>query len=333
MSIFKKKKETKKELEVQKFTSNVKIGLALSGGGTRGLAYLGVFKALEENGIKFDYVAGTSVGSLMGAVYASRMPVEEMIERAHQVSVKDILTNKIKFMPSKTEKFIELIDDILGNSTFETLDIPLTVVATDVISGKELRITKGNLATAIAGSCAVPAIFKPVDFEKYRLYDGGLVNNIPADAVREMGADIVISFDMNPDRGYGTESTKYFEELKAALRILMKSNSINGYIYSDLVVKLDLNKFNRAKLDGLDEMIEQGYLQTLEQMPQILKVLGQNQADENIKKVAKRLKSMQKIREKYNKKQQKLVKEGIIFDTNLKRKEIKNILLTGDDDL
>ena len=68
-------------------------------------------------------------------------------------------------------------------------------------------------------------------------------------------------------------------------------------------------------------------------MPQILKVLGQNQADENIKKVAKRLKSMQKIREKYNKKQQKLVKEGIIFDTNLKRKEIKNILLTGDDDL
>ena len=323
MSIFKKKKETKKELEVQKFTSNVKIGLALSGGGTRGLAYLGVFKALEENGIKFDYVAGTSVGSLMGAVYASRMPVEEMIERAHQVSVKDILTNKIKFMPSKTEKFIELIDDILGNSTFETLDIPLTVVATDVISGKELRITKGNLATAIAGSCAVPAIFKPVDFEKYRLYDGGLVNNIPADAVREMGED----------RGYGTESTKYLEELKAALRILMKSNSINGYIYSDLVVKLDLNKFNRAKLDGLDEMIEQGYLQTLEQMPQILKVLGQNQADENIKKVAKRLKSMQKIREKYNKKQQKLVKEGIIFDTNLKRKEIKNILLTGDDDL
>ena len=167
MSIFKKKKEPKKELEVQKFTSNVKIGLALSGGGTRGLAYLGVFKALEENGIKFDYVAGTSVGSLMGAVYASRMPVEEMIERAHQVSVKDILTNKIKFMPSKTEKFIELIDDILGNSTFETLDIPLTVVATDVISGKELRINQLTLKNIGCMMEALLITFRPTRFERW----------------------------------------------------------------------------------------------------------------------------------------------------------------------
>ena len=328
----KKNKESKFQQTVQENPSpRLKLGLALSGGGTRGLAYLGVFKALEENGIKFDFVSGTSVGSLMGAVYASGISVDEMINRAHSVSEKDILTNHIKFFPSKTNKFVELITKMLDGRSFETLDIPLTVVATDIKSGKELHITKGDLGTAIAGSCAVPAIFKPVDFGEYRLYDGGLVNNIPADVVRDMGADIVVSFDMNPERGYGTDSTKYLEELKTALRILMKSNSINGYVYSDLVIKLDLSKFDRTKLDNMDEMIMQGYVQTTEQMPEILKVLKQQQPDENIKKTAKRLKSMQKQREKLFKHKQKLVDKGIVFDSEGKRDSLKDIITTGDE--
>lgn len=333
MSLFgKKNKESENDLFKQNVVSTpLKLGIALSGGGTRGLAYLGVFKALEENGIRFDYAAGTSIGSLMAAVYASGIPVDKMIERAKGITEKDVLSNRIRIFPSKSEKFENLITTLLDGKNFEDLDIPLTVVATDIISGKELRITKGHLPTAIAGSCAVPIIFKPVDFESYRLYDGGLVNNIPADVVRDMGADIVIAFDINAERGCGTESQKYFDELKTAFSILMKSNSLNGYVYSDYVVKLDLSKFDRTKLNNRDEMILQGYQQTIEQMPKILEIIESQKVDENIKKTAKRVKAMKKARDKFEKQQQKLIEKGVILDSKKKRSDYNDILITGDE--
>ena len=308
--------------------SPLKIGLALSGGGTRGVAYIGASRALQENGITFDYIAGTSVGSLMGAVYASGISLDDVEAKARQLSKKDILTNKIKFMPSKTDKFSALIGQLLEGRTFDSFSTPLTVVATDIISGKEIRITSGDISKAIAGSCAVPAIFKPVEFQDYRLYDGGLTNNIPADVVRDMGADVVISFDINPDRGYGTDSTKYFDELKAALRIIMKSNSLNGYVYSDYVVKLDLTRFDRTTLDDLDNMIYEGYAQTIEQMPEILKAIQKVKPDEDIKKTEKRIKLMDKARRKFEKQQQQLIDRGIIFDSSKKRESVVDVIKT-----
>lgn len=330
----KKDKNKSKEnlFEVAPVKSHLKLGLALSGGGTRGVAYIGAFRALEENGIHFDYVAGTSVGSLMGAVYASGMPLEEAVNIAKSISSKDILTNRIKFLPSKTQKFIDFINDIFKDKRFADLPMPLCVVATDIVTGKEMRITSGNLGGAVAGSCAVPVIFKPVDFDGHRLYDGGLVNNIPADVVRDMGADIVVAFDINPERGYGTDSIKYFEEIKAALRILMKSNSLNGYVYSDCVVKLDLSKYDRTKLDDVDEMIYEGYVQTLEQIPNILQAIGKTAPDENIKKTARRIKNMEKARQKFEKQQQKLIDEGIIFDSAFNRKKILDVITTGEEE-
>ncbi|MBQ7602978.1 MAG: patatin-like phospholipase family protein [Clostridia bacterium] len=329
MWLFGKNKKTEKKdklFELTPVKTHLKLGLALSGGGTRGVAYLGVFKALEENGIHFDYVAGTSVGSLMGAVYAGGMTIEEAVTFAKTLTKKDVLTNHIKLLPNKTEKFVNLINTIFKGKKFDELNIPLTVVATDIISGKELRITKGDLGGAVAGSCAVPVMFTPVEFEGYRLYDGGLVNNIPANVVRDMGADIVVAFDINPDRGYGTDSTKYLQEIKAALRILMKSNSLNGYVYSDYVAKIDLSGFDRTKLERVDEMIYEGYVQTLEQIPNILQAINKSVPDENIKKTARRIKSMEKARQKYQKQQKKLIEEGIIFDSAYKHRQLNDVL-------
>lgn len=328
----KDKKSTDKLFEVEPVKSHLKLGLALSGGGTRGIAYIGAFKALEENGIHFDYVAGTSVGALMGAVYASGMPLEEVLNVVKSVSAKDILTNHIKFLPNKTQKFVDLINNIFEDKRFADLPTPLCVIATDIVTGKEIRITNGNLGSAIAGSCAVPIIFKPVDFEEYRLFDGGLVNNIPADVVRDMGADIVISFDINPDRGYGTDSTKFFDEIKAALRILIKSNSLNGYVYSDCVAKLDLTQFDRTKLDRIDEMVYEGYVQTLEQIPNILQSINKSVPNEDIKKTARRLKNMEKTRKKFEQQQQKLIDQGIIFDSSYNRKKVHDTITTREDE-
>ncbi len=274
--------------------NTLKIGLALSGGGTRGVAYIGVIKAFREAGIRFDFVAGTSAGSLLGAAYCNDMSVEEMTEIAKTLKTKDVLTNKLMFIPSKPEKFEAVIDKLLDNKSFEDLPIPLTVVAVDINTGDEIHIKSGKLAKPIVGSCAFPGIFSPVPYQDYRLVDGGLQNNIPADAVREMGADIVVSVDLNPNRGAGTDSDKYLEIMKASLRVLMKSNSINGYVNSDYVVKLDLSNFKQTKMEGIDEMIEFGYQTTKAEIPQILQALRQPCPNESIKDTLRRIKVLQK---------------------------------------
>lgn len=293
-NLFKRPTERKIEKNPNQVYHPLKLGLALSGGGTRGIAYIGVFKAFREAGLHFDYVAGTSVGSLMGAVYCANLTIEEMEERAKNLRTKDILTSKISFMPNKTDKLEAMVRDILGGRNFADLSTPFTAVAVDIKSGNEMRIDSGDLAKAISGSCAVPGIFNPVEFEDHYLYDGGLKNNIPADVVREMGADIVLAVDINPTRGYGTDSTKYLELMKAALRILMKSNSINGYVYSDYVLKVNLSQYDQRKLEDVEAMIQQGYDSAVAEMPNILRVLGMRVPDENIKETVRRLKAMQK---------------------------------------
>jgi len=294
--------------KIKNYNLPLKFGLALSGGGTRGIAYIGVFRALNEAGINFDYVAGTSVGSLMGAAYCANMSIEKMTQVARTLRVRDVKMNKIPYAPSKTDRLRAVIREALDNKGFEDLNKPFTAVAVDIISGEEKHLTGGSLDTAIAGSCAVPGVFYPVEFGSYRLFDGGLRNNIPADVVREMGADIVISFDINPTRGYGTDSLKYLDVMKAALRIMMKANSVNGYVHSDYIVKIDLSKFKQTKLDDIDEMIKVGYDSTIAEFPNILKALGKITPNEEIKKTAKKLKAIAREAKKEAKKEAKMNK-------------------------
>lgn len=311
--------------ETKSQTKPLKLGLALSGGGTRGVAYIGVFKALREADIDFDYVAGTSVGSLMGAVYCSDLTIEQMTERAKSLRVKDIRTSKIKYVPSKPDKLCAVVNEVLDNKHFKDLNKPFTAVAVDIITGEEVRLTTGELATAIAGSCAVPMIFNPVDRGPYRLYDGGLRNNIPADVVRDMGADVVIAFDLNPTRGYGTDSTKLLDLLKASLRILMKSNSVNGYVYSDYIVKMDLTQYSQFKLDNVEDMIRVGYETTIAELPNIYKAIGRETPNQDIKRTARKLKAIEKKNKRKSKKQNN-VEQNETFVTDVEEENFEKFI-------
>ena len=204
----------------------VKIGLALGGGGARGFTHLGALKAFEEYGIKFDAVAGTSVGSLVGALYCAGYTFEQMYRIAKEVEVKDIRTSKVFFMPSKTDGLEKIIVDELGDINIEDLKIPFCAVAVDLKTTDEVHLQKGNLAKAVAGSCCVPGVFQPVEFEDKLLCDGGLKNTVPANVLKLMGCDYVVSIDINKSRGYGTDSTKLVDVLACSIRILMKSNVI-----------------------------------------------------------------------------------------------------------
>lgn len=246
-----------------------KIGLAFGGGGARGFSLIGVIRAFEEEGLHFDHIAGTSVGSIMGAALANGMTSDEIEKICLGIKEKDIRTSKIPFVPSSTEGLEKLVIKHIGDINIEDLKTPFCAVAVDMVSGNEVDITKGRLCKAIAGSCAVPTVFSPVEFEDMLLFDGGLQNTVPADVLRILGCDAVVAIDINSTRGNGTDSKKYIDLLMASVGIMMKSNAIKGYLNADIIVKPDLKRFSAKKVDGMQEMIEEGYLATKAMMPKI----------------------------------------------------------------
>lgn len=250
----------------------VKVGIAFGGGGARGFAHLGALKAFEQFGVKFDFVAGTSAGSLVGAFYANGYNFKELYEIAKNVRVKDIRKNVIPFTASKLDSLAEIVRKNLGDKNIEDSIIPFAAVAVDLKSAKEVCFRKGNLANAVCGSCAVPGVFQPVEYNDMILADGGLQNTIPADIPKYFGCDYVVAIDVNKSRLYGTNSTKFLDVLSCSIRILMKSNAIRGYVNADVVVGPETKRFKSTSTDGLDDMIEEGYKATIDAMPKILEL-------------------------------------------------------------
>ena len=246
-----------------------KIGIAFGGGGARGFVHLGAIKAFEEHGLKFDYIAGTSAGSIVGAMLAYGKKYKEIYNIAKTLKKKDIKLNKIPLMPSKTDGIENIIKENLGDINIEELKTPFSAVAVDLKSTKEVCISHGNLAKAIAGSCAVPGVFVPVEFNDMLLADGGLQNTIPADVLRFMGCDYVISVDCNKSRLYGTNSSKVIDVINCSIRILMKSNAIKGYLYSDIVIGPETKQFKSTEINDISSMVEEGYKATIDLMPEI----------------------------------------------------------------
>lgn len=265
-----------------KCKSKYKLGIAFSGGGARGIAHVGAIKALEEAGISFDYVSGTSAGSLIGALYAYGLSAAEMEEIVKTLDAKEIAKSFIR-LPNPTSGIEDIIKNSIGDVHFDELKLPFIAVTTDLISAKEIRIGTGNVAKACAASCAVPGIFKYVEMNGYHLQDGGLLNNIPSDVARTMGAEKVLAIDINSTRGSGTESTRLINIITTSLGIAMRGNSEKGYKNADVVVQVPLKEFSSFKLENYEQMIERAYNETKKKIPEIKLMLGiKEQNNENI---------------------------------------------------
>ena len=263
------KKKNKKEASFHKL--KFKLGLALSGGGTRGLAHIGVLKAFEEEHIKFDCVAGTSAGSLIGAMYCAGVSCEQMIEAAKQVKHKELIGKFV--IHSDSGNIAKLANRLLADKTFKQLSVPFAAVAVDISDGQEVVLNKGSVAKAVSASCAVPALFKPVEIDGMVLVDGGLLNNMPADVCRSMGAEIVISVDLNHHRGSGTTSKKLKDTLIATWNITTKSTMYKGSHNSDLVIEPELTEYKNTSLKYIDQMVNEGYRAAKARMAEIKELL------------------------------------------------------------
>ncbi len=177
-----------------------KIGLALGSGSARGLAHIGVIRAIEEAGIRIDMVAGTSIGALIGAAYATgRLDELEQdfrsIDRKRIGALLDPVLPWSGFIDGK--KIAQFVRSHVSLKAVEQLPIPFCAVATELSSGQEMVIREGDLIDAVRASISVPGIFSPVRWKNRILVDGGLVNPVPVSAVRALGADIVIAVDLN----------------------------------------------------------------------------------------------------------------------------------------
>jgi NTE family protein len=176
-----------------------KVGLALGGGFARGIAHIGVLRALERNQIPIDFIAGTSVGALIAATYASGTSLDEMTRQGAATRFSDFGRWTLSRMGMASN---DRLEDFLRRFTsaryFSEMKIPLSIVATDVISGESVHFTDGEISPALRASCAYPGLFLPVEYRGRVLVDGFLTEAVPARAVREMGAELVISVHLEP---------------------------------------------------------------------------------------------------------------------------------------
>ncbi|HNW59266.1 MAG TPA: patatin-like phospholipase family protein [bacterium] len=289
------------------------VGLALSGGGLRGLAQLGVLQVLVEHNIPIDYIAGTSMGSVVGGLYASGYSPEELWSTIQGLDVAGLLNDapsrasqflseKQKqnraflqlrmaggkfFLPEAVtpgQKITNTLTDLLLNAPlheadFSRLRVPLKIIATDLLSGQKVVLQHGNLIEAMRASIAVPLLLLPVEYDSTLLVDGGLRDNLPVDETRAMGADIVLAVDC-------TASLRDREDIKLPWKLVDQVTTIMQQEHNreqiekaDLVLSFKEFPASPSHLAGLRSLYEQARSRTQEIIPQLQRAIAAKARD------------------------------------------------------
>src|SRR2546427_1552725 len=205
------------------------VGLALGGGFARGFAHLGVLQVFEQHEIPISHMAGASVGSILGAAYASGAPLRRIIETCRSLRFRAIARWRVSGLGlASNQRLAILIARVFESRQFEDLQIPLAVVATDLTSGEPVVFTQGNLVDAIRASCAFPGLFEPMQIGTRYLADGGLVAPVPTCAARSLGAALVIGVSVGMQDGHRGAPTNIFQVVSRAVNAAQSTSSKSG---------------------------------------------------------------------------------------------------------
>ena len=235
------------------------LGVALGGGFARGIAHVGVLKVLEEENIPVDYVAGTSVGAIIGAAYCSGMTAAELEEAAFAVRFRDfgrLTLSRYGFYNS--DRMVRLFARVLKCHTFEELKIPLAIAATEFRTGEAVVFTKGPLADPIRASCAYPGMFLPVEIEGRSYIDGMLAYGVPTTPLRKMGADCVIGSYLSSHLSAVRPPRHIFEVIGQCFSIAQLKLSESWLKDADLVIEPDVCGFSYDCFERTPELIAAG---------------------------------------------------------------------------
>lgn len=246
-----------------------KTGLALGGGAVLGAAHVGVLRAIAEYDIKVKYISGTSIGAFVAAFYAFGKSWEEIRDIAAELKWIDITQISLsQYGLLSNDKMGKLIVEHLGKKKIEEADIPLALVATDAATGEKVVLKKGLVADAVMASTAIPGIFKPVEIGDRMLVDGGIVENVPINSVRELGAKYVIGVDLNAKDQY-TKPSNIVDVLLNSFHFLMKASTKLQTEDAELLIEPDLADFNRSDMGQVEELMEKGYKDSKEVLKKI----------------------------------------------------------------
>ena len=250
------------------------IGLALGGGFARGLAHVGVLKVLEEENIPIRFIAGTSVGALIGAAYCSGLSIAELEKLASQVRFKHFASWTLsRYGFASNQRMIGFLNSILKVKTFEELRIPLAVTATDFSTGEGVVFHSGPLVDPVRASCAYPGMFLPVKIRGRLLIDGMLSYTVPSVPLRHMGAEYVLAVHLK-GRWIGGDGPRHlFDVIGQCFAIAQEMNSTQWKEAADLVIEPDVNGYKYDAFEHSAELIRAGEVVTRAALPEIRRLL------------------------------------------------------------
>jgi NTE family protein len=262
------------------FWKKKKVGIALGSGGPRGYAHIGVIKALEENNIPIDIVAGASAGSLIGGLYLALGSIAKVEKIVLSFKRKDLYSMFAGFGfytgILKSDKVFEYLDNILQGTSIEDLNKPYAAVATNIKSGKAVALTEGNLAKAIKASCSVPIVLESTEINGNHFVDGGISNPVPVETAKELGADIVIAVNLDnylEDKNWQVMKRFALKNVATASLAILQSNFADTLCSeADITIVPQINSnstINIFEYINPKDKIEAGYRATIGVMQQI----------------------------------------------------------------
>lgn len=259
-----------------------KLGLALGGGGARGVCHIGVLKALEEEGISPYCISGTSMGAVVGGCYACGIPVDTIRDVMLSLKLTDLLDVDVapytRLSILRSKKLQKLFLQYIGNTQFSDLKMPFTCTAVDLYSGKLVILDKGSVATAVQASASIPAVFRPVPYEDKLLVDGGVLCRVPVRETKALGADVVLAIDAIK---YVAEPVEKVPNLVAKLtrvfEIVDVQNTANQRSAPDypcdLMLEPEMKGMDQYAVKNLDKAYNEGYEITVAHMQEIKELL------------------------------------------------------------
>lgn len=251
------------------------VSVALGGGFARGYAHLGVLQTLQEHGIPVTSIAGSSIGSILGAAYASGIPLPKIIHKCREIRFRDFARWRVsRYGLASNERLGALVQKLFGTKQFEDLVLPLSIVATDLGTGDAVVFRQGNLADAIRASCAFPGLFEPVQIGTRCLADGGLVAPVPTRAAREMGAELVVGISVGLHDGQRGAPKNIFQVVSRAVSAAQKQQQEGWERFADLVLRPSVQGLAWDDFDRIDEAIEAGVTVGRSAVPKIRELLA-----------------------------------------------------------
>jgi NTE family protein len=247
----------------------LKIGLALGGGAAKGFAHIGVIKMLEASGIHPDVVAGTSAGSVVGALYASGMDPFQLQEQAFSLDASNIRDVRL-FSGGLVQgrKLQDYVNQLVGQRPIEKLKLPFAAVATQLETGQRTVFVRGNTGQAVRASSSIPGVFEPTEISGKHYVDGGVVSPVPVDAARQLGADFVIAVDISTKPGGGNPQGMV-NIVGQSIAIMGQQLGAQELARADVVIRPNVSSIGATDFEQKNQAILEGERAALAAIPAI----------------------------------------------------------------